>query len=275
MNRGHSHSFEPRSFSEAVEFSAHIAGTSFVPSHFKGKPEEILAAIQYGAEVGLGPMAALNGLAVIQGKVTMYASTMRALVEASGLMEKCSVTYTDSPPCSTVVVRRTGREDATFSFSYDDAMRANLATRDMYKKYPERMYTARAISFALRDEFADVLRGILAAEEMDDTGVVVNEDEDFSSINGTKSEDEPRGLMVGEMVMAGYDPVLAERALRGFAKLGWSKARQIVAIKEFGGDAEGLVAYLLSKAGYTCPVDSEQDSHVVPEVTETGEPDGD
>ena len=258
MNRGHSHSFEPRSFSEAVEFSAHIAGTSFVPSHFKGKPEEILAAIQYGAEVGLGPMAALNGLAVIQGKVTMYASTMRALVEASGLMEKCSVTYTDSPPCSTVVVRRTGREDATFSFSYDDAMRANLATRDMYKKYPERMYTARAISFALRDEFADVLRGILAA-----------------SINGTKSEDEPRGLMVGEMVMAGYDPVLAERALRGFAKLGWSKARQIVAIKEFGGDAEGLVAYLLSKAGYTCPVDSEQDLHVVPEVTETGEPDGD
>ena len=266
--RGHGHSFEPKSFSEAVAFSTHIAETSFVPSHFKGKPDEILAAIQYGAEVGLGPMAALNGLAVIQGKVTMYASTMRALVEASGLMEKCSVTYTGGPkPSATVVVRRAGREEATYSFSYDDAVRAGLASSVMYGKYPERMYTARAISFALRDEFADVLRGILAAEEMDDTGIVVNEDEDFSSIDDTKPGDEPKGLM------ANYDPALADRALKGFAKLGWPKAKQIVTIKEFGDDAEGLIKHLLSQAGYKKKADLAL-VEKVSDANETGEPDG-
>ena len=140
--RKRAYSFEPTNYSEALEFCGHISGTSFVPAHFKNKPDEILAAIQYGSELGLGPLASLNGMAVIQGKVTMYASTMRALVEGSGLMEKCAVTYTDQPtPCATVVVRRVGREEASFSFGYQDAKNAKLNGRDMYQKYPQRMYT--------------------------------------------------------------------------------------------------------------------------------------
>lgn len=172
-------SFAPKTFSEAVAFATQIAGTNFVPSSYKGKPDEILAAIQYGAELGMAPMTCLNSLVVIQGKVTMYASTMRALVEASGLMEMCRVSYQEKPPLATVVVRRVGREDETYTFSRKDAEDAGLANREMYKKYPRRMYVSRAMSFALRDEFADVLKGLMGAEEMDEAGTVIQHSEEF------------------------------------------------------------------------------------------------
>lgn len=195
LSRRQPTSFAPKTFSEAVAFATQIAGTNFVPSSYKGKPDEILAAIQYGAELGMAPMTCLNSLVVIQGKVTMYASTMRALVEASGLMEKCSVSYQDKPPLATVVVRRVGREDETYTFGRKDAEDAGLANREMYKKYPRRMYVSRAMSFALRDEFADILKGLMGAEEMDEAGTVIQHSEEFAdapveSDTAVESEDE-------------------------------------------------------------------------------------
>jgi hypothetical protein len=158
----------PSTFGEAVEFAGKIATTDFVPKAYKNKPAEILAAIQYGAELGLGPLGALNGLIVISGKVTLPTATMRALVEASGKMEKCTVTYQADPPLAIAVVKRVGRAEATHTFGLQDAQNAGLSSGHMYTKYPERMYRNRALGFALRDEFADVLQGIMTAEEMAD-----------------------------------------------------------------------------------------------------------
>lgn len=158
----------PSTFVEAVEFAGKIAPTDFVPKAYKNKPAEILAAMQYGAELGLGPLGALNGLIVISGKVTLPTATMRALVEASGKMEKCTVTYQADPPLAIAVVKRVGRAEARHTFGLQDAQNAGLSSGHMYSKYPERMYRSRALGFALRDEFADVLQGIMTAEEMAD-----------------------------------------------------------------------------------------------------------
>ena len=238
LSRKHSAPLEPKTFDQAVAFAEQISHTSFVPDHFRGKPADILAAMQFGSELGLGPLQSLNGIAMISGKPTMYASTMRALVEASGLMEKCEVTYQSEPPLATVVVRRVGRENATFSFGYTDATRANLAGRDMYKKYPERMYTARAMSFALRDEFADVLRGMLAAEEMDEAGTVVNEAEDFSRLAHPSNGDAAQGLL------AALTPELAATVVKGFTTLGFNSAKQLVLLRQYEGRVESLVKML-------------------------------
>jgi len=222
-------SLAPQSFSEAVKFAEQIAGTSFVPDHFLNKPAEILAAMQYGAELGIGPLQSLNGLAVINGKVTLYASTMRALVESSGLMEKCSATYTADPPLATVVVRRVGREDASYSFGVEDAKAAGLAGRPMYAKYPKRMYVARAMSFALRDEFADVLRGIMGAEEMDESGAMVTDSGDGNDAPVTNAQ------TPADILKSLSDQVLADSITKGFALLEWNVAKQLVALREFAG----------------------------------------
>ena len=241
-------SLQPRTFSEAVDFSSRIAGTSFVPDSFRNKPEEILAAIQYGSELGLGPLASLNGMAVIKAKVTLYASTMRALVEASGLMEVCRVKFKSDPPEATVTVKRVGRSQAKRVFGLEDAKRAGLAGSQMYQKYPERMYTARAVSFALRDEFADVLQGILASEEMmDGTQVVELEDVENPGVQQALPEKPPEQT-AADLLTSLQDPALESRLRKGFEVLGWNEAKQLTHLLQFSGREDELLAVMLGEA---------------------------
>src|SRR5882757_7335309 len=76
-------SLAPQNFHDALTFSKMLAHSSFVPKEFRGKPDEILAAIQYGFELGVGPMQALQNIAVINGKPSVYGDLALALVLAS------------------------------------------------------------------------------------------------------------------------------------------------------------------------------------------------
>ncbi len=52
------------------------------------------------------------------------------------------------------------------SFTIQEARKAELAGKDIWKKYPARMLTWRARSIALRDAFPDILKGVRIAEEL-------------------------------------------------------------------------------------------------------------
>lgn len=66
----------------------------------------------------------------------------------------------------------------TAEFSWKDAKRAGLTRLDHYQKYPERMLTVRARSWAMRDLFADVLNGLAIAEEQQDVELLAKIPED-------------------------------------------------------------------------------------------------
>lgn len=53
-------------------------------------------------------------------------------------------------------------------FSEEDARVAGHLNKDTYKKNLQRMLSIRARAFALRDVFADVLKGLKVAEEVED-----------------------------------------------------------------------------------------------------------
>src|SRR6185369_13931607 len=61
-----------------------IANTSFVPAAMRGKPDEILACIMYGAEIGVEPMQALNSINVIKGVPSPSSQLLRALILQAG-----------------------------------------------------------------------------------------------------------------------------------------------------------------------------------------------
>lgn len=61
-----------------------LASTAFVPAHFRGKPDDVAAAIMYGAAIGMDPMASLRAIYVVNGNPGMYARQMVALVQAAG-----------------------------------------------------------------------------------------------------------------------------------------------------------------------------------------------
>lgn len=145
-----------------------VAKTEFVPEAYRGKPAACMAALLYGADLGLGEMQSLQAVHVIKGKPTLSAEAMRALIIAAGHSIDV-LAYTNE--VVTMCGRRgdTGKE-VTVSFSMEDARTAGLASSGSnYGKYPRAMLSARCTSELGRLQFPDVLMGVsYTPEEMDD-----------------------------------------------------------------------------------------------------------
>ncbi len=161
----------PTTFEEAMKFAKMIAFSSFVPTNMKGKPEDILIAMQMGYEIGLPPMRSIQSIAVINGKPSLYGDPLLALVQKHGAFEW--IKEEDSGDCATCTVKRKGAEPHTVTFSNEDAKTAKLLGKaGPWTQYPKRMRQMRARGFALRDQFADALMGFSLAEESQDIEVI-------------------------------------------------------------------------------------------------------
>jgi hypothetical protein len=157
---------------EAMEFSKMLSESSMVPRAYQGKPQDIMVCVQWGYELGLAPMQALQNIAVINGKPSVYGDAMAALVQASpvceGIDEHIEGDGTTNP-VAICVAKRKGRNPVIAKFSVEDAKRAGLwGKQGPWTQYPKRMLQMRARGFALRDAFPDVLKGLISAEEAED-----------------------------------------------------------------------------------------------------------
>lgn len=166
-----------RSFDELWRFANAVHASQMVAKTFTSV-EQIVIALQVGSEVGLPPMQALQSIAVIQGRATIWGDALPGLVWASGLCEGIEETIegTGDNRTAKCVVKRKGAGEIVGTFSIADAKRANLLGKGTWSQYPDRMLKIRARSYALRDGFADVLRGLQCREEvLDYAGEVVEQ----------------------------------------------------------------------------------------------------
>ena len=160
----------PANFTELVEFAEIAARSQFVPKDYRNHPEDILLAVQLGSEVGLRPMQALQNIAVINGRPAVWGDALPGLCKASPVYQDLIETFDreDDPDFLTAVcvAKRHGSTPVTARFSVIDAKRAGLWTKaGPWQTYPQRMLQMRARSFALRDAFPDVLKGLISVEE--------------------------------------------------------------------------------------------------------------
>jgi hypothetical protein len=157
---------------EAIQFSDMLASSSMVPKAYQGKPQDILVCVQWGFEMGLAPMQALQNIAVINGKPSVYGDAMMALVQASAVCEDVEEFFENEGtpnPVAVCVAKRKNRKPVIAKFSVEDAKRAGLwGKQGPWSAYPKRMMQMRARGFALRDAFPDVLKGLISAEEAAD-----------------------------------------------------------------------------------------------------------
>lgn len=163
----------PRDFEQVWRLATMLAASDMVPKTYVRRPEATAAAIMHGMEVGLTPMAALQSIAVINGTPSVWGDGAIALVRGSGLCEgiKEWIEGEGDRAVAYCEVRRKGEADPIKrSFSMGDARKAGLAGKQNtpWQTYPRRMLQMRARSWALRDGFADVLRGLRIAEEVQD-----------------------------------------------------------------------------------------------------------
>jgi len=116
-------------------------------------------------------MAALQNVAVINGRPGIYGDAALALVRASGLLLSYSQEWSgkaDERKAIVTVQRRDCPVQVT-EFSVADAKKAGLWGKSgPWSQYSDRMLLFRARGFALRDNFGDVLKGFRTTEELED-----------------------------------------------------------------------------------------------------------
>ena len=179
-NRG----IAPSSMDDLFRFAKAVAVSGLAPKGIE-TPEAIFVALEMGLEVGLPMMAALQNIAVINGRPAIWGDAQLAVVRSTGELALFEEWYEEggkrlprNPAAFTDAtsavcrVQRHGYEPAETAFSVADAKRANLWGKSgPWTQYPARMLKHRARSFALRDQFGDALRGLRTVEEVQDDPV--------------------------------------------------------------------------------------------------------
>lgn len=143
---------------QAIQAQAAIlAKSGVVPQAYRGKPDDIIAAALYGREVGWGITTALTHIHLIQGRPSLSAQGMCALVRARGHSIGGGMNDTEA----TVTGKRNDTGDTmTVTWTIAMAKTAGLAGKDTWKQYPAAMLWARAVSQLCRSLFADVILGL-------------------------------------------------------------------------------------------------------------------
>jgi hypothetical protein len=162
----------PRSMEEAMALARAVVASRMAPRGME-TPEACMIAIMHGLEVGLTPLMALQRIALVEGRPTIWGDGAMALVRASGLCrsvkEWVEGESTETWVASCEVHRRGETDPVVRQFGVEDAKRAGLWGRPgPWSNYPRRMLQMRARAFALRDVFADVLGGLYLREEIED-----------------------------------------------------------------------------------------------------------
>ena len=161
----------PTSMGEAMKMAEMLAASSMVPNSYKGKPGDILVAVQMGAELGLAPLQALQNIASINGRPSVWGDAALALAQShpAYVSHREWVEGEGITRAGYCAVTRRGSGEHVQRFGMEDAKRAGLLNKQgPWQQYTDRMLVLRARGFALRDKFSDALRGLITAEEAQD-----------------------------------------------------------------------------------------------------------
>lgn len=162
----------PRSLDDAFRLAKALAMSGeMVPKHFQNRPEAVMAAMLQGASVGLAPMQALQFIAIINGRVSVFGDALPALILAHGHFVDTEVEGEGDKMVATATLTRKDGKKVVRTFSMSDAKKANLTGKPgPWQQYPARMLQMRARAWAVRDGAPDALLGLAIAEEVQDYG---------------------------------------------------------------------------------------------------------
>jgi hypothetical protein len=95
------------------------------------KPEQIVVACAMGARLGLDPFSAMAGIAVVNGRPTLYGDAMLAVCQGHPAFDDIAeaITGTGDAMTATVTVKRKGRGNySLITLTWDSATRRELPT---------------------------------------------------------------------------------------------------------------------------------------------------
>lgn len=171
---------------QIMAMSRVLAGSQLVQQPLRDKPDDVALILLASHDLGISATQGLQKLFVLDGKVSMSAELMVALVLSAG-----HELWAEESTRDHVVVcgkRRGAAHTSRVTWTIDDAAAAGLCSivdgkprsRDRndkpkpWERYPQSMLWARAVSQLCRMMFADVLAGVsYTPEELGDVEVDV------------------------------------------------------------------------------------------------------
>lgn len=142
-----------------------------MPNHIATLPDAVATMI-VARELGCAPLSTFPDLMVINGTVGFTSKLMAALILRSGT-NRYTIVEQSSKRAELIAYREYSdgwQEVGTFTFTWEDAVRAKLDEKETYKLYPADMLMNKAMARMARFAFPDVLRGYVPDEIEDITG---------------------------------------------------------------------------------------------------------
>jgi hypothetical protein len=166
-----------RTIDDMKWFCTELAKSGLLPEHFRGKPADVMVAVQWGFEIGVSPMNALQNICVIKGRASIWGDLVLGLLQSrKDIIEYVleddleDILRTGKARCE---IKRVGYPRATVvTYTKEMATKAGLMQKDTYRQHEARMLQCRARAFCARNAAADVLKGLAITDTLlDDTGL--------------------------------------------------------------------------------------------------------
>ena len=173
---------------------------------------QAVVKILAGREIGLGPIAAMAGIYVVKGRITLGANIIAGLVRSHPRYDY-RVVRLDAEVCEIEFLAANGDVLGLSRFSLEDARRAGLAQGDNWQKHPRNMLFARAVSNGAKWFCPDVFNGnaVYTSDEMKTDEPAV---EPPDAIEPTPQSWVEAVIAPHEAVIAEAGGVIAERKAR-------------------------------------------------------------
>lgn len=149
---------------DRIEHAKIVAQSSLIPAEYRGKPADIVWAMDIGDALGVPYTQVMQSMVVARGKMTMSADLMGAVVRRAG--HKLRLREDGDSVTATLI--RADDPDYEFAVTWDKA-KAQAAglwgSRGPWQQYPRQMLRARAITEVCRQGASDALAGTVYTPE--------------------------------------------------------------------------------------------------------------
>lgn len=149
---------------DRIEHAKIVAQSSLIPAEYRGKPADIVWAMDIGDALGVPYTQVMQSMVVARGKMTMSADLMGAVVRRAG--HKLRLREDGDSVTATLI--RADDPDYEFTVTWDKgkAQAAGLwGSRGPWQQYPRQMLRARAITEVCRQGASDALAGTVYTPE--------------------------------------------------------------------------------------------------------------
>lgn len=157
--------FEPRDLTEALHVSQVLVASRLLPRSIT-TPEAAFAVIATGRELGLSAMQALRSIHIVEGKPTLSADLMVALVKRSDPCLFFRLIESTGARASYETHRRGEPSPTRMSYTLEEARAAGALSKDNWRKFPASMLRARCASMLARAVYPDVVLGVYDPDEI-------------------------------------------------------------------------------------------------------------